>query len=397
MERRFVKYLEKGYYYYSVLDTENYSIYYRIGFPIIDYRKDVHLITSKLIWLILISTISIIILIPLFLNQSIIKPVMRLLEGVKSIENNNYNIKIDISYEDEIGIVTRNFNRMVQSISQSKNTLETLVAKRTSELENTLNTLQKTQDHLIEAEKMSSLGNLVAGVAHEINTPVGIAKTASSHLKGKTKIVEKKIKDNTITKSEFEEYIEVTDNSTTLIETNLEKAIQIIKNFKMVSVDQAHDELRTINLSQYIDDIIFSLKPNLKNMKIIINQTKPEILKIKTYPGAVYQIFSNLIMNSIIHGFKNDIKRHGKIQIKLVLLDKNLLEIDYSNNGEKISKETETNIFEPFFTTNRSQGSTGLGMHIVYNLVTHKLSGMIKIIPDDENGFHLQILLPVNK
>jgi two-component system sensor histidine kinase ChiS len=260
------------------------------------------------------------------------------------------------------------------------------------ELQATLENLQQTQEQLIESKKMAALGGLVAGVAHEINTPVGITITAASGLIEETKKMADLYKENKISKAEFKDYLNSTNQSVKLILTNMERTATMIQSFKQVSVDQSTENKRSFKLKSYTEDVIRSLYPKLKNRKININLNIDEELEIDSYPGAYSQIITNLVLNSITHGFGE--KNKGKIELKANNKNGELI-IEYKDNGKGISKENLKKIFNPFFTTNKKVG-TGLGMHIVYNLVTQKLKGSIECFSKTGQGilFNIQIPMP---
>ena len=234
--------------------------------------------------------------------------------------------------------------------------------------------LKDTQDELVQTEKMAALGRLVAGIAHEINTPIGIGVTAGSYLKQETQSFKKEYKNDKLTKQSFETYLGNFTQSSDIILTNLERAAQLIQSFKQISVDQSSDETRTFFLNEYLTSIITSLKPTLKLKDHTIDVICANDLQIESKPGVFYQIFSNFIINSVIHGFEN--KDHGHIIIN-VKKKGLMLEIIYKDDGNGLSKANLDKIFDPFFTTKRGQGGSGLGTHIAYNLITQKLGGAI--------------------
>ena len=234
--------------------------------------------------------------------------------------------------------------------------------------------LQKTQSELVQTEKMASLGRLVAGISHEINTPIGIGVTAASYLRKETQNFEKAYKDESLTQSVFEEFIDHSLQSSEMILTNLERAANLIQSFKQISVDQSSDEIRVFYLDEYLQSIVTSLHPRLKTTKHNVDIICSKSLQIESNPGVFYQIISNLIINSIIHGFEE--KEEGHMVISVRPIGSNL-EVIYEDDGKGMSKTNLDKIFDPFFTTKRSAGGSGLGTHIVFNLVTQKLNGTI--------------------
>jgi len=259
-------------------------------------------------------------------------------------------------------------------------------------LQESLEFIKRTQQHLVESEKMASLGGLVAGVAHEINTPVGVGVTASSFLEDKTKLFKRLIVDDSLKRSDLEKYLKVAYESSGIIHKNLNRAADLIKSFKQVAVDQSGEVKRKFKPKQYTDELFISLRPKIKKTPHKIRINCPEDLEIDSYPGIYSQIITNFVMNSLNHGFKED--EEGLIMIDIKKNGEELL-IDYSDNGKGMEGETLKKIFDPFFTTSRGLGGTGLGMHIVYNLVTMALKGKIKCFSRPGEGTTFSIRLPL--
>lgn len=277
-----------------------------------------------------------------------------------------------------------------RSLAKLNAELEQRVMRRTQQLEEsneelrqTLEKLQTTQQQLVESEKLAALGGLVAGVAHEINTPIGIGFTAASYLADQAKLHQQQHPDDPLTAAALE--------SSQMICHHLERAAQLISAFKQVSVDQSSEQKRRFDLMTYMDEILTSLKPRLKQCNPVIDIDGPEHLILDSYPGSYYQIFTNLILNSLIHGFEN--RAGGQIQIKFVL-QADCLQIDYKDNGIGLPEGWTHKVFEPFMTTKRNQGCSGLGMHITFNLVSQLLKGHI-ICLDAEQGAHFQLDIPI--
>ena len=261
--------------------------------------------------------------------------------------------------------------------------LEDKVEQRTKELKQNYKKLQSTQAQLIQSEKMASLGALVAGVSHEVNTPLGIALTAITHSIEELKILEENYNNKTMSEKDFIAYINEANQINDSIYKNLSRAVSLIKSFKQVAVDQSSEELREFRLKDYIEEILISLHNRIKKTKLKINVDIDDNITINSYPGAFSQIFTNLIMNSIIHGYKDDEK--GNINITANLKDKKLI-ITYEDDGKGLDDTIKQKIFDPFYTTNRAKGGSGLGMNIVYNLVVKKLHGTIEVKDKDSKG-----------
>jgi len=292
---------------------------------------------------------------------------------------------------DEIGRLYEIFNAQRKSLiaqnlslTEYRSHLEQLVSQRTAELSaanetlvDSLEQLKQAQTELIRSEKMASLGILVSGIAHEVNTPLGVAITAASHLSEELRSTQKRLTNNQLTRSGFETFLAECHETETLLSHNLNRAAVLIQSFKKIAVDQASDQARYINLHGYLNEIVMSLGPKLKHTGIEVLNRVPDTINLDVPSGALAQIITNLILNSFIHGFKNgtvagtitlDAEQHGDQALSIV----------YQDNGDGMGAEVLERIYDPFYTTRRSEGGSGLGMNIVYNLVTSKLHGQIE-------------------
>ena len=239
---------------------------------------------------------------------------------------------------------------------------------------------------------MAALGGLIAGIAHEINTPVGVGVTAASLLDDKTESFYSLFKSNRMTKTDLQKFVEVSRDSSRMILANLNRASNLIQSFKLVAVDQSTEEKRVFNVKNYIEEILNSLSPRLEETKHEIIVICPEPVELKSYPGALAQIITNLVFNSLIHGYDSD--DEGRITIKVTRNNEHI-SLMYSDDGKGIAKDIQERIFEPFFTTKRGQGGSGLGLHLVYNLVTQKCKGSINCESQDNAGTTFHIKLPI--
>ncbi|QEN05423.1 sensor histidine kinase [Thiospirochaeta perfilievii] len=356
--------------------------------------------------------IGIITLFLLFSIQKIIKPVKELTDLSVEISNGNLEKSIDIYSSDEIGILAKSFIVMKDSIKSQleqiqnevaqkdiaektlqelNNNLEEKVNERTRELEEALENIKNTQKKLIESEKMASLGILVAGVAHEINTPIGIAVTAASHLQDEVKVFSSKYMDNQITRSGMEGFLKVCDEITEIILSNMYKGRTLVRSFKNIAVDQTSEQMREFELKSYLEEILLSTHSKFKRTGIKINVICDEGIKLHSYPGALSQVITNLLLNSLYHGFENI--SQGEIIILVSENDQNII-INYSDTGSGIPKEFVSKVFNPFFTTKRGKGGSGLGLSIVYNLVTSVLNGDIECSSIEGSGVTFIITIP---
>jgi len=289
-----------------------------------------------------------------------------------------------------------------KELEEYSHTLEQKVEERTCKLqdakkaaEDTLQQLKATQEQLVESAKMAELGNLVAGVAHEINTPVGIGVTAASRLETLTTELTLMYKAGKMKRVDLERYLKSAQQGSELTLKNLTRAAELIHSFKQVAVDQTGEQQRTFVLKNYLHEILTTLRPNFKRTQHQVVIECDEEITLSSYPGIFSQIFTNFLMNSLIHGFKN--KPEGQITITAHKSEevKNELMICYFDNGKGVPANIIKKIFEPFFTTNRQDGGSGLGLNIVYNLVTHKLKGTIQCDSVEGEGISFTILIPM--
>lgn len=260
--------------------------------------------------------------------------------------------------------------------------------RKAQELEEALETLKETQAQLIESEKLSSLGAMVAGVAHEINTPLGIVVTSVSYIDDLTRELLDVYNQNKLSKSKIEYYFKSIEEIIDTTMSSAKRAAALVKSFKKVAVDQASEDKRNFNVKEYIDDTLLSLKHNYKKRGIKFNIDCAENIEIKSYPGAFSQIITNLVTNSLTHGFPNE----GGGDIFLIIEEKvEKLKFIYKDNGVGIDEANLPKIFDPFYTSYRSEGGSGLGLHIVHNLVTQVLHGTIVV--SSSPGFGVEFII----
>jgi len=277
------------------------------------------------------------------------------------------------------------------SLSTLEETQEELLDTK-RELELSIENLLQTQTQLVESEKLAALGSLVAGISHEMNTPIGMGLTSASFIQSEIKRLSRLYEEKELKKSVLELFIERTSDAAEITLTNLKRASELVTGFKMIAVDQSSHKRRSFNLNEYIDEIIKTLHPKLKRTYHVINIQCPEGIILDSYPGALSQILSNLIINSLVHGFE-DISA-GIINIDAVAGEK-YLTLVYKDNGCGIPTEDLPRIFEPFFTTKLGSGGSGLGLHIVYNLVTAVLQGEIICEGSVDKGATFVIKIPL--
>ncbi|MCJ8319435.1 MAG: YfiR/HmsC family protein [Colwellia sp.] len=267
--------------------------------------------------------------------------------------------------------------------------------KRTTlKLGNTLNNLKDTQEQLIQSEKMASLGTLTAGIAHEINTPLGIAVTSTSLALDRTEQIKEKFIDGSLTKTVMNKYLDDIEKSSIMNTKALERVIVLLTSFKQVAADQVVGDPRELNLVDYVEDVMGTLFAELKRNRVNYVYKGVGELTITTIPGAIAQVLTNFVTNSIRHGFEG--RDCGNITIEIERAANGCATLIYRDDGIGMGIEILRNIYEPFFTTKRNKGGTGLGMNIVYNIVNKNLAGEINIESAEGNGTTIVLTLPAS-
>ncbi|NQY93156.1 MAG: HAMP domain-containing histidine kinase [Campylobacteraceae bacterium] len=265
--------------------------------------------------------------------------------------------------------------------------------KQNKELKNMVEKLDSTQDDLNKSEKMANLGELVGGITHEINTPLGISITTASFIQTLAHDLEKIYTEEDMSEEDFQSFLSSVKENIKNILSSLNRVSITLNSFRDIALDQVIEEKRIFNVHGYLDEILISLRHKTKKYKheMIIDVDKS--ININSYPGYFYQIFTNLINNSYLHAFED--VEVGKIVISIHKFVK-YLELIYSDNGTGIKKEQINEIFKEYYTTKRGTGGTGLGLGIVNNLITNKLKGSIKVESGDEEGLKYIIIIPLD-
>ncbi len=324
-------------------------------------------------------------------ERTIAEPVMHLHTVMQNVATSgDYALRANgqEAGHDEIGALVEGFNQMLAKVNQRDNELLAAQAEQqlriqereqaNAELNRTMQKLRSTQDQLVQSEKMASLGGLVAGIAHEINTPIGVAFTAASTLQSRSRDLKTAYTEGNIRRSTLDRYVDQANEIGDMIVKNLARAAELIQSFKQVAVDQTSSERRRFELREYIDETLVSLRPRLKKLPYRIDVNCDAGIVVDGYPGAFSQILTNLVLNSVIHAFEG--RDTGTITIE-AHQDGDRVLLRYSDDGVGMDAESKKRIFDPFFTTKRGRGGSGLGMHVVFNLVTQTLGGMITMPP----------------
>lgn len=326
--------------------------------------------------------------------------------GQGDLEHATVSINVDpipVHSHDEMGVMAESFNylrtEMLRSVEGLKGAREKLIRARQElieineglekrisertkeltvsnrELKQALDDLTLAKDRLVDIEKIASLGELVVGITHEVNTPIGISVTAISQLKDEIEQIKEASRNKTLTRTQLDQFVDSCEESEYLIENNLKRAVSLITSFKQISADQISESPRSFPLKGYLEEIVLSLKPLLKKTKLKVIIECPEDLVINSYPGIIFQIITIFMMNSLTHAFNPS--DEGEISIRVLEEGKNII-LRYSDTGLGIAPEHIKKVFEPFFTTKRGSGGIGLGLHIAYNRVIQVLNGTLR-------------------
>ncbi|PWC33893.1 ATP-binding protein [Azospirillum sp. TSO35-2] len=275
---------------------------------------------------------------------------------------------------------------------------ESAMVEAREEAERALADLRAAQESLIQAETMASLGQLVAGVAHEINTPIGIGLTAASHIGEQAQMLRDRFTGNTLRKSDFLEFLDGLSESSRLLMANIDRAASLVQSFKQVAVDQSSGDRRVFELGSYIRELLFSLRPRLKRTGLTVAVECDDELTMDSFPGALGQVLTNLVINAVVHAYEDGGPRGettaGTIRITAQPDGADRVRLDFIDDGAGIAPEHLSKVFDPFFTTKRGQGGSGLGLHIVFNTVTGPLGGTVTVQSWPGQGTRFTIHLP---
>ncbi len=269
--------------------------------------------------------------------------------------------------------------------------LETLVAERTRALRETLERLTATQQELVEREKLAALGSLVAGVAHEINTPVGVALTGATLWQERVQEMREKFVSGAMKRSELDAFLELSAHLGDVVTTNLARAGSLVRNFKQVAVRQSSDAVESFNLMEAVQSAVTSLEPEWRRSPVTVTVDGDAKVTLRAAPGFVFQVVSNLVVNALRHGFPEGRSGHVRFTISSVGADACL---HYEDDGVGLAPDVQARMFEPFFTTKRGLGGSGLGLHIVWNLITGQLGGRIDTASEPGNGLAMTLYIP---
>jgi signal transduction histidine kinase len=324
---------------------------------------------------------------------SIRLPLQQIMTAMHAITSGDYGRRVQgTAARDEAGAMARAVEVFRQNAIAKRATEDELRASK-EKAEGALLELNTAQQNLIDAERLAALGGLVAGVAHEVNNPIGISLTVASSFSRRAEIFEAELKSAApMRRSRLEEFVRASHDAAQQLVANLHRAGELIQSFKQVAVDRSHAERRQFSLAEATDQIIASLRPVLKRAPIALSVDVPEGLVIDGYPGSYGQILTNLFLNAVNHAFAGG--RAGTISISARPRGSEDVEIIFSDDGAGMTPDVQRQAFDPFFTTRRNEGGTGLGLHIVYNLVTQQLGGRMVLDSRLGQGTTFRIIMP---
>jgi PAS domain S-box-containing protein len=282
-------------------------------------------------------------------------------------------------------------NVAAEEITERKRA-EQEVGRARDAAEAALRHLRETQDSLIEAEKLAALGRMVAGVAHEINGPVGISLTVASTLKRKAEQFASEAEHGELRRSSLNEFLGLISDASAQLMTNLGRAAELVQSFKQVASDQSQLKRRRFDAGELIKQVLKHLEPELQHRGIVLNFRCEADLAMDSYPGELGQVMTNLAVNAMTHAFPGG--RTGRVDVRLSPAGSDYIELLISDDGCGMTADVRRHAFDPFFTTGRRDGSTGLGLHIVHSIVVERLGGRLRLDSDKATGTTVQIILP---
>jgi signal transduction histidine kinase len=348
---------------------------------------------SRRVLSIAVIFLGIIITAGVLIALSIRLPLQQVMMAMRAITSGDYDRQVQgTTAKDEIGAMARAVEVFRENAIAKRKTEDELRASK-EKAEGALLELNTAQQNLIDAERLAALGGLVAGVAHEVNNPIGISLTVASSFSRRAEMFEAELRsDSPLRRSQLEEFVRTSRDAAAQLVANLHRAGELIQSFKQVAVDRSHAERRRFSLSEATDQIIASLKPVLKRSPITLSVDVPEGLIINGYPGSYGQILTNLFLNAANHAFADG--RAGAISISARARGAEDVEIIFADDGAGMTPDVQRQAFDPFFTTRRDEGGTGLGLHIVYNLVTQQLGGRMMLDSRLGQGTTFRIIIP---
>lgn len=310
--------------------------------------------------------------------------------ALTAVKRNGSQALVEISLSHSGEAKARLATVTLRDVTEREHTRQALVAAK-QQAEMALAQQQKMQNELVQIEKLAALGGLVAGVAHEVNTPIGVMLSAATHLKAETQKTHRAYQAGELSEEGLSDYFATAAQATQLMALNSQRAADLIQSFKRVAVDQTGGERRTFGIASYIDEVLQSLRPHLKKSPIQIHVDCPPELTMDSLPGAFSQVLTNLLMNALTHAFAPE--QTGNVVIAVAEEGRHIC-LTFSDDGKGIAPELHARVFEPFFTTRRASGGSGLGLHIVHSIVTQSLKGTLAFDSQVGEGTIFTLHLP---
>jgi signal transduction histidine kinase len=324
--------------------------------------------------------------------QSIRQPLKRLMGAMRAITLGRYDRPTHgTSARDEIGDMARAVD-VFRENAIAKDRAEADLRASKERAEQALAELRDTQKNLIQAEKLAALGGLVAGIAHEVNNPVGISLTVASSFARRCEAFAAELRTPPLRRSSLDDFVATSRAAADQLVANLQRAGELIQSFKQVAVDRSHTERREFDLAEATDQIIASLRPVLRKLPLSLVVDIPPGISMNSYPGSYGQVLTNLFLNTVVHAYPDG--RAGTLSVSARAVGSDDVEITVADDGVGMAEEVRRRAFDPFFTTRRDHGGTGLGLHIIFNIVTQSLGGRLVLDSAPGRGTTFRIRIP---
>jgi signal transduction histidine kinase len=341
--------------------------------------------------LVAVIFLTLIVVIGALVARSINLPLKEIMAAMHAVVSEKYDLPIQgTQARDEIGEMARAVAVFRENAIAKRKAEDELRASK-DRAEKALEDLREAQQNLIAAEKLAALGGLVAGVAHEVNNPIGISLTVASSFARRCDEFAKEVGSGPLRRSRLDEFLEGGRDAANQLVSNLQRAGELVQSFKQVAVDRSHADRRPFDLRESTDQIVASLRPVLKKSQITLTVDVPPGINMDSYPGSYGQVLTNLFLNSVVHAFPDGRAGSVLVEARQVRDD---VDIFVSDDGVGMSEEIQRRAFDPFFTTRRGEGGTGLGLHIIFNLVTQQLGGRLAFESRLGWGTRFRITLP---
>ena len=342
----------------------------------------------------------------LVMHWRLVRPLEELVEASGRIEKGQLDVPIRRRFPDEVGALADRLEatRLAllhlidqlesrnQDLTDANEHLEQRVNERTQSLERTLMTLECVQEEIIQTEKLASLGRVVAGVAHELNTPIGNALMVASTIQSELDDLNRELASGTMRRSALGSFIERAGEGLALSISNLQRTALLISDFKQVAVDQTSDQRRSFDLAEVSSEILNMLQPSLRKSGCDVQRHLAPALSCDGYPGRFGQILTNLVVNASIHAFEPGTV--GRITVTVAAVGSDQVELVVADNGIGMDEVVRARIFDPFFTTKMGRGGTGLGMNIVHGIVTRVMGGQVTVQSAPGEGSSIRVVFP---